>query len=125
MKRSQSYADQAEDQEEEKEYRSGTSCGWFQIVGSPSDCFWSVPVQREAEQQPYRKDQPGFGTGFLPSPDVERNERRESERFQKIWQRADHKDDHKAGKRSAPEKRKSGGMAKNTMMDTSWHRSLL
>jgi hypothetical protein len=61
----------------------------------------------------------------LPSPDVERNERREGECFQEIWQRADHKDDHKAGKQSAPEKPNSGGMAKNTMMDTSWHRSLL
>jgi hypothetical protein len=61
----------------------------------------------------------------LPSPDVERNERGESECFQKIWQRTDHKDYHKAGKRSAPEKRKSGGMAKNTMMDSSWHQSPL
>ena len=101
------YADQAEDQEKKRNIGAARRVAGFRLSARHPIVFGVSRCSAKLSSNHTGKISQVLALAYLPSPDVERNERGESECFQKIWQRDDHKDDHKAGKRSAPEKPKT------------------
>ncbi len=85
MERSEEEACDADCQHEEQKYRSRAPRSPFQVVSAPSKRFWSVAMQGKADHEPHGKHEPRPWAGLLHSPNVERDEPRECETFQKVW----------------------------------------
>src|SRR6266849_6223744 len=62
----------------------GPFCGGPQVVGAPSRCFRSVPVDHETGEHPDGKNQPCKEVRSLELPDVPGNKSAEGERLEKV-----------------------------------------
>jgi len=75
--------------DEDRENRGGELGGGFEIVRTPAKSFGRVAMENEACEKPCRKDEPGVQRSALPAPDVEKDDGRESERFEEIGEGRD------------------------------------